>query len=153
MLCHLVVPPFLRVDIIFIESSFAHVSLNYACVRIFPGNAFQILKCAQQTLVNVVDANGVGIVKRMVSLVDDLEVEMRRGDKTGIRNTLQQTIVESKNLLSHIQNRDIAQAISRIIVEQNALVNKLSSNNVTMNDIIQSFIRASIGFLQSMIVA
>lgn len=119
----------------------------------FPGNAFQILKCAQQTLVNVVDANGVGIVSRLIGLVDDLEVEIRRGDKNGIRNTLQQTINQSKDLSSHIQNPDVAQAISKIIDEQNALVKKLSSNDVTMNEIIQSFIQTSINFLQSMITA
>lgn len=99
------------------------------------------------------DANGVGIVNRLNSLVDDLEVEIRRDDKTGIRDTLQQTIVQSENLLNHIQNRDVAQAISKIIVEQSALVNKLSSNNVTMTEIVQSFITGAISFLQSMIVA
>lgn len=99
------------------------------------------------------NANGVGIVKKLISLVDDLETEIRRADKNGIRNTLQQTINQSKNLLSHIKNRDIAQAISRTIDEQNALVNKFSSGNVSMNEIIRSFIQASINFLQSMITA
>lgn len=111
------------------------------------------MKCTQQTLVNVVDVNGTGIVKRLVSLVDDFEVEIRRGDKNGIRNTLQQTIEQSKSLLSHIQNRDVAQAISRAIDEQNTLVNKLASNDITMNEIVSAFIQTSINFLQSMIAA
>lgn len=131
----------------------ASCAVSFGSAAFSTGNAFQILKCAQQTLVNVVDANGVGIVKKLISLVDDLETEIRRADKNGVRNALQQTINQSKNLLSHIKNREIAQAISRAIDEQNALLNKLSSGNVTMNDIIRSFIQASMNFLQSIITA
>lgn len=104
-------------------------------------------------MLSAVDANGAEIVRKLVSLVDDLEKEFRRGDKNGIRNTLQQTVDQSKKLLIHIKNRDIAQAMSKIIAEQNALVNRLSSNNVTMNEIVQSFIRATINFLQDLILA
>lgn len=102
---------------------------------------------------NAVDANGADIVKRLVSLVDILEAAIRRGDKNGVRNTLQKTIEQLKNLQSHIKNRDVVQAVSKIINELNVLVNKLSSNNVTMNEIIRSFIQATINFLQSMITA